>query len=276
MEKYLKNSNNFKLIAEIGWNHMGSLEIAEKMIKAASNSGCTHAKFQNWSVEKLKAGPWDNDGRREIYEKAELTKEKTSKLFDLCDENNIIFLTSIFDESEIEFISTLSKENIKIPSPELRNETLIKNCDKKFKEIILSTGASTIDEIKKSSLLINSANLILLNCVSIYPCPDDKINLKRINKLKKISDNVGISDHSQDTLSSILSFSYDICAIEKHFTIDNNLPGRDNKFALLPKDFKFISDSYIRYLKMISKSASEYYDEEKEIREQYQGRWSKK
>ena len=84
-----------KLIAEIGWNHMGDMALAEKMIIAAKNSGATHAKFQNWKVSKLKEGPWDIDGRREIYEKAELSNQKTQQLLEICTNNKINFLKDI-------------------------------------------------------------------------------------------------------------------------------------------------------------------------------------
>ena len=84
------------LIAEIGWNHMGDIDLAKEMILEAKKSGATHAKFQNWKVSNLKKGPWDNDGRREIYEKAELTEEKTKIIYSICKQNNIRFLKSIF------------------------------------------------------------------------------------------------------------------------------------------------------------------------------------
>ena len=77
------------IIAEIGWNHMGDMELAKKMIKEAANAGATYAKFQTWSVSRLKPGIWDEDGRREIYEKAELSKENHIELINYCDENKM-------------------------------------------------------------------------------------------------------------------------------------------------------------------------------------------
>ncbi len=270
----------FNLIAEIGWNHMGDLELAEKMIIAAKESGATHAKFQNWKVSKLKAGPWDTDGRREIYKKAELSNEKTNKIYDICEKNKINFLTSIFDSSEAEFISSISNEIIKIPSPELRNKELLINCSKLFKCIILSTGASNLDEIKNSLELIkennNDCKIILLHCVSLYPCEDKNVRLQRINSLKKIHNSIGISDHTPDSLSSILSIPFGINTIEKHFTIDNDLPGRDNKFALLPDEFLKISIATLRYKSMHNDldNDNNFLDQEKEVRDIYSGRWS--
>tara|TARA_B100001057_G_scaffold497198_1_gene600704 strand:- start:664 stop:1485 length:822 start_codon:yes stop_codon:yes gene_type:complete len=268
------------LIAEIGWNHMGDMELAEKMIVAAKKSGATHAKFQNWKVAKLKTGPWDNDGRRDIYEKAELSNEKTKILYNICSKHKINFLTSIFDYEEAEFIATIDNQIIKIPSPELRNNKLLLKCSDLFKCIILSTGASNLNEVKNSVDIIKNNNknckIILLHCVSLYPCEDKNVRLKRINSLKNIHDNIGISDHTPDSLSSILSIPFGIEAIEKHFTINNNLPGRDNKFALLPEEFLKISIAAKRYNEMSNTiiEDSEFLEQEKEVREVYSGRWS--
>jgi len=269
-----------KLIAEIGWNHMGDMALAEKMIIAAKKSGATHAKFQNWKVSKLKEGPWDNDGRREIYEKAELSNQKTQQILEICTNNKINFLTSIFDIDEAEFVSSINNSSVKIPSPELRNDELILKCSELFDEIIISSGASSLNEVKKSINLIKNKNskckITLLHCVSLYPCKDENVRLQRINCLKKIHHTIGISDHTPDSLSSILSLSYGISAIEKHFTIDNELPGRDNKFALLPDEFKKINVAIERFNLMNSQTLNNetFLDQEREIRELYSGRWS--
>ena len=228
--------NKILLIAEIGWNHMGNLDLAEKMIKAAKKSGAHYAKFQTWRVKNLKAGPWDNDGRREIYKKAELTESDYLKILKICKKYKIKFLTSIFNINDFYLLKKLNLSSIKIPSPENRNIPLLKFCNKNFKNIFLSTGAAKISEIKKSfKVFSKKKNLNLMHCVSSYPCSDEITNLSRINKLKKISKNIGLSDHTPDILSSILSLDYNVNIIEKHFTINNNLPGRDNKFAIFIK-----------------------------------------
>ena len=112
-----------KIIAEIGWNHLGDMGIAKQMINAASTAGADYCKFQTWSVKNLKSGSWDDDGRRELYNKAELSKEMHYELKDYCDENNIKFLTSIFNINDVEFLSKLSPEVIKIGSPEIYNRS---------------------------------------------------------------------------------------------------------------------------------------------------------
>ncbi len=264
--------NQIKIIAEIGWNHMGNLNLAEKMIREAKVSGADYAKFQTWQVKNLKPGPWDTDGRRAIYKKAELNKRDYSKLKSICRYYKINFLTSLFNPSDYELISHLKLKTIKIPSPENRNEELLKFCKKNFKNIFLSTGAANLDEIKKSFEFIKNNNTTLMHCVSSYPCEDQNINIKKIEKLKLICKNIGISDHSPDILSAIISLSMGITLIEKHFTVDNNLPGRDNKFALLPKDIKQLKNSISRYQQM-KKINNKFIPQELEVRKKYSGRW---
>ena len=105
-----------KIIAEIGWNHMGDLSLAKKMTLAARDSGADYVKFQTWAVSNLKPGPWDDDGRLEIYKKAELTKEMHYELKEYASEINIGFFTSVFNVQDVKFLSELQPEIIKTVS----------------------------------------------------------------------------------------------------------------------------------------------------------------
>ena len=105
-----------KIIAEIGWNHMGDMNIAQKMIEAAAQNGADYAKFQTWSVDRLKAGEWDQDGRRQIYEKAELNREDHITLMEMCSANQIEFLSSVFSIKDAELLRSLGVREVKIPS----------------------------------------------------------------------------------------------------------------------------------------------------------------
>ncbi len=264
-----------KLIAEIGWNHMGSIKLAEKMIVEASKAGADYAKFQTWQVKNLKNGPWDKDGRRQIYEKAELSKDDYKILSKICKKNKIKFLTSLFNHEDYELINSLNLKEIKIPSPENRNKNLLKFCSKNFKTIFLSTGAAAIEEIEKSFKIIKKNKTHIMHCISAYPCNDENVNLNRINKLKKICSKVGLSDHTPDILSSIYSLPFGVDLIEKHFTIDNKLPGRDNKFAILPKDMRELRIKADRFTSM-QKVTTKLIKAEIEVRKVYSGRWNKK
>ena len=139
-----------KIIAEIGWNHMGDMELAENMIKSASQSGANVVKFQYWDPSYLKSGEWDNDGRREIYNKAFLNDEKINFLIACSKKYKCEFLISVFGTKGAEYISKFNLDAIKIPSHETVNHNLIKFCSNNFKFIYFSAGASTKDEIKNA------------------------------------------------------------------------------------------------------------------------------
>jgi sialic acid synthase SpsE len=263
------------LIAEIGWNHMGDMVLAERMIKAAKEAGATHAKFQTWREKNLCKGPWDEDGRREIYKKAELSELQFQTLSDICRQNHIKFQTSVFNAEDVDAMARVSTESVKIPSPEIANAELLKNAGNAFDTVYLSTGASTEEEIDLAlrSLRASGAEIVLLHCVSTYPCIDGRVNLPRINHLREKHHRIGFSDHTPDILSALFAISMGVTAIEKHFTIDNGLPGRDNKFALLPSAFRELSEAAKRYSSMNIDHGVRYQDVELETRTIYRGRW---
>jgi len=271
-----------KLIAEIGWNHMGDMQLASKMIEAAAVNGATHVKFQTWSVSKLKSGPWDIDGRRQIYEKAELTENKHHFLLGECEKHNVKFLTSCFSPTDVQFISSLGPE-IKIPSTEIANEDLINQViyffqDKRDHHVYLSTGASLWKEVEHATktLLDNNIDFTLLHCVSQYPTPANMCNMNRIKDLKKIHNKVGYSGHYHGIDDAIVAIELGASVIEKHFTIDNNLPGRDNKFAILPETLLRLTTFISTRKNMLQHIGNEFLESEKDIRDTYRGRWDKK
>ena len=264
-----------KIIAEIGWNHMGDMDLAKKMIVAAHKAGADFAKFQTWSVKNLKPGPWDIDGRLEIYKKAELTKEKHNLLKNYCDEIGIGFLTSVFNVNDVGWLSELNREIIKVPSHEIYNKELIQNLDGKFDIILLSTGAASWAEIEEIPDLIKKSQIVLMHCVSAYPCEAKNINLPRIDDLRILSKKVGYSGHMPEINDAIAAMEYGVEFIEKHFTIDKSLPGRDNEFAILPSDLALICEYRDKYEDMKIYHGKEAQDIESDIIENYRGRWSK-
>jgi len=264
-----------KIIAEIGWNHMGDMSLASKMIEAASKSGADICKFQTWSEKNLKEGPWDKDGRREIYKKAELDEQKHIFLKKTCEENNVEFLTSIFNINDLDLIKNLKMKEIKIPSHEVNNIKLIKETEKYFEKILVSTGAAKWDEIKKIFTEIKKEKIIPMHCVSSYPCDIEKINMKRLLALKELSNTVGYSGHLSGIEDSILAITYGATYIEKHFTIDNDLPGRDNKFAILPNTLKSLVDFRNKYNQMNIDLGLDLQECEMDTYKNYRGRWSK-
>ena len=264
-----------QIISEIGWNHMGDMDLAKEMIHASKENGADMVKLQTWSVDRLSPGPWDTDGRREIYEKAELTKEKHIELYEYSNNLSIPFFTSVFSIEDARLLAYVEVERVKIASFESRNKDLLSFCDGLFDTIYISTGTSTVDEIKESLEYIKTSNVVLLHCVSCYPLEHANTNLPQINSLKKLCDRVGYSDHTFGVEASKAALEYDIEVIEKHFTIDHDLPGRDNKFAILPHELKELSD-YIRLREEVNVDHGDGYLEcEEEAREIMTGRFDK-
>ena len=269
-------NSEIKIIAEIGWNHMGDTDLAEKMINQAASSGADYCKFQTWKVDSLKSGPWDNDGRLEIYKKAELTKEKHKKLLEICKKNKINFMTSVFNIKDLEFVASLSNEIVKIPSHEVYNIELIKEAQNLFKTVIISIGACDWSEFldlhKKVDL---GKEIYFLHCVSSYPLKAENVNMPKLNEILKIHNKVGYSGHLSGIEDAILAICNGAKFIEKHFTIDNELPGRDNKFAIKVDEMKKLVQFKNIYSKMILNKGLDVQECEQDIYKNYRGRWSK-
>ena len=265
-----------EIIAEIGWNHMGNMSLAKKMILMAKKNGADICKFQTWSEKNLKPGPWDIDGRREIYIKAELSLKKHILLKKYCKKIGIKFLSSVFSLKDLELLRKTKTKEVKIPSHEIYNIELIKNASKNFKKVFISTGAAKWKEILNIKRKIKKKNLVLMHCVSAYPCKINKINLPRLNSLKKLSFELGYSGHYQGIDDALAAMCNGATYIEKHFTTNNKLPGRDNKFAILPSDLKKLSTFRDNYLKMLINRGLDLQNCEKDIYKKYRGRWSKK
>ncbi len=263
------------LIAEIGWNHMGDMLLAEKMILAAKKNGADYCKFQTWSEKNLKPGPWDKDGRREIYVKAGLTEEKHHKLKKICNDQKMNFLTSVFNIDDLAFVSSINPEIVKIPSHEIHNLPLIEKASELFDKVLVSTGAAKWSEVERILKIKNKNKLILMHCVSSYPCNLENINFPRLKKLKQISGEIGYSGHYSGVDDAVAAITLGATYIEKHFTIDKDLPGRDNKFAILPSDFNLISTFRDNYSKMNIDKGLDLQECEKDIFNNYRGRWSK-
>jgi sialic acid synthase SpsE len=262
-----------KIIAEIGWNHMGSISLAKKMILAAKKSGADLVKTQIFDIKYLKPGPWMKDGRFEIYKKAQLTEKKYKELLGFSKKNKINFFTSVFNILGAKQVLKVHNELIKIPSTESRNIELIKFCTKNFKKIFISTGTSTKKEILKTKKIVKYRNSVFLHCVSSYPCDAKNANLPRINFIKTLAKESGFSDHTLGTEVSKIALGYKIDYLEKHFTIDKSLPGRDNKFAILPHQLKDLV-LFKKILNECNKSlGSDYLKIETETRRKYTGRW---
>lgn len=264
-----------EIIAELGWNFIGDMDLAADMVKAAKDSGADTAKFQYWNPAKLKSGAWDLDGRRAIYEKAFLTPEKIRFLQDVCKDNEIKFLISVFNEGDALDIKNLEISEIKIPSHEVANTRLHKFVSAEFQKCYVSMGAGSWTELRSASEIYNasSCSWFAMHCVSSYPCPVDQINLPKLEILRQLHNYLGFSDHTQCLITPALSVAQGCKVIEKHFTSDNDLPGRDNKFALNPVNFRKMVDNIRIAEEAFIDRGAESLELESDTIMNYRGRW---
>lgn len=258
---------------------MGDMNLAKEMVQKSKDSGATLVKFQYWQEKYLKKGVWDEDGRRKIYTSAQLNEEKINLIKSFSEEIDIPCFFSVFNKEDAKFINNLKFKRIKIPSHEIANLDLINYCFDNFEEVYLSAGASTEEEIEKIADLsekLKIKNLTVMHCVSCYPCEMSNVNLPRLINLKKYFPNctLGLSDHSQSTIVPAIAAAFGVEVIEKHFTTDHNLPGRDNKFALLPEEFSLMVENHKQALLALQDNGFNYQKCESDTVNNYRGRWN--
>tara|TARA_B100000674_G_C37889582_1_gene938298 strand:+ start:44 stop:1102 length:1059 start_codon:yes stop_codon:yes gene_type:complete len=255
-----RNSSPY-IIAEIGSNHNGNLEICKKLVKSAKKAGANCVKFQSWTEKTIfsKKVYEDNffiadDYRdrtdtnlKKIVKKYSFSKKQLIKIKKFCDQVKIDFLVTPFSREEADFLDKkLKVDAFKIASMDLNNYDFISHVAKKNKPIILSTGLSNSKEIKKAIKTVEKSGnkkLIILHCVAIYPPKYEEINLNRISTLKKTYPYpVGFSDHSLGFEAAIASVALGSCLIEKHFTLNKKMEGWDHHMSIDESELKKIVD----------------------------------
>jgi len=226
------------VIAEIGENHIGNMELAKKMIKEAAKAGADIVKFQSYLSDEVK----DTDPEKEWFSKVQLSDDAHYELKELAEKNKVEFLSSPFSLNRAKFLcENLELKKIKIASSEMLNIPLLKYVNKHAETVFLSTGMSTINEIKKASSNLNNVEeLYLLHCITQYPTKPEDANLLAITTLKNSFPmyKIGYSDHTIGILAAIISVALGAKVVEKHFTIDKNLPGTDHILSADPNELK--------------------------------------
>lgn len=238
------------VIAEAGVNHNGQVKLARKMIDVAKKAGTDAVKFQVFKVvatvtktagkAAYQRGGAGKESQYEMLKKLELTEDEFRQLAAYAKRKNIIFLASAFDRKSVNLLDELNVPAFKVPSGEITNFPLLRHIAKKEKPIILSTGMSTLQEVKEALEVLRrggARDIVLLHCVSTYPAKVEEINLRAMETLKReFKLPVGLSDHTLGTTVSIAAVVLGAAAIEKHFTLDRKLPGPDHKASLEPDE----------------------------------------
>ena len=241
------------IIAEAGVNHNGSISIAKRLIDIAAKAGADAVKFQTFKTENLvtkkakKANYQKKNSNKDqsqfhMLKKLELTPLMHKKLLSYCEKKSILFLSSPFDLSSIDFLNNLKLKIFKIPSGEITNLPYLKKIGRLNKKIILSTGMSNMNEIKNAlNILVKSGtkkkNITVLHANTEYPTPIRDVNLRSMLSIGKILNvNFGYSDHTLGFEVSVAAVALGASCIEKHFTLNSNMRGPDHRASLEPKE----------------------------------------
>lgn len=248
------------IIAEAGVNHNGKIDLAYKLIDAAADSGADAVKFQTFKTENLvsKSAPKasyqkDKNNQSEsqfnMLKKLELDFSSHKKLINYSKKKNIVFLSTPFDHESINLLAELNLQIFKIPSGEITNLNYLRQIGSLGKEVILSTGMSTLKEIQAAlTILIESGtskeNITVLHANTMYPTPMEDVNLRAMLTIQtKCGVSVGYSDHTLGIEVDIAAVAMGAAVIEKHFTLNKNMVGPDHKSSLNPKELKKMVNS---------------------------------
>ena len=268
-------------IAEISANHLGSFSRAKDLVIAAAGAGATAVKFQTYTadtmtlnIDSLRISKdhelWGGRTLYELYEEAHTPWDWHSELFELCRRLNVIPFSSPFDLTAVNFLESLDCPIYKIASLETSDHALIKKVAETGKPMIISTGATTWEEIKDLVELIKktgNTNLTLLVCTSSYPANPVDSHLNRISTIKKFFEvEVGLSDHTLGIGVSLAAIGMGAKIIEKHLTLKRSDGGPDAAFSLEPNEFKNLVEEGNRAFSSLGNSEWSIQNSEKESR----------
>lgn len=244
------------IIAEAGVNHNGSMDLARQLIDKAAEAGADIVKFQTFKASKLvskeaKQAAYqktnlksNDDSQFEMLKKLELDEAMHTELIQYCAQKRITFLSTGFDEESIDMLDKLGIPFYKIPSGEITNKPYLQHIAKKGKPVILSTGMADLNEIRDALDVLTENGLRLsqitvLHCNTEYPTPMEDVNLLAMHNIRDtFGVEVGYSDHTRGIEVPIAAVALGAKVIEKHFTLDRNLPGPDHKASLEPDELK--------------------------------------
>lgn len=243
------------IIAEAGVNHNGDLRLAKQLIDIAAEAGVDLVKFQTFNADRQvtraakKAGYQtqttdSKESQHEMLRRLELTDEMHKELIAHCAARNIGFFSTGFDIESVDLLLSLGQNYFKIPSGEITNLPYLRHIGKLGKSVILSTGMSTLGDIEAAIDVLEQAGtardkITVLHCTTEYPTPMNEVNLRAMQSIHAaFGVAVGYSDHTHGIEVAIAAVAMGATVIEKHFTLDCNLPGPDHKASLEPEELK--------------------------------------
>ena len=244
------------VIAEIGINHNGDLAIAKQMIDAAVHSGVDAVKFQKRTPEiatppeqqkQMRETPWGYISYLDYRYKVEFSEEQYCEIEKYCKDKGITWLVSVWDEPSVDFMEKFDTPAYKIPSASLTDSGLIRKAQATGKPVILSTGMSTMEQIRMGVQTLGEKDLVLMHCTSTYPCEPEELNLKMVQTLRDEFPNtpIGYSGHEVGLVPSAVAVALGACMVERHLTLDRAMWGTDQAASVEPGGFERLI-KYIR------------------------------
>lgn len=259
-------ANRCFIIAEAGINHNGDIKLAKKMIDVVKESGADCIKFQTFQSKEFIAdshlthtyqsqGKTITESQLKMFQRYEFSKKEWSDIIDYCKKRGVAFSTTAQNQSDLDMILSLTDlPFIKVGSDDLTNVDLLQYYASKGKPMIISAGMAYASEIEDAVMAIRKRgnnNIVVLHCVASYPATAEEVNLKKIYTIKKIFGvDVGFSDHTIGSAAAVGAVCFGATVIEKHFTLDHNLPGPDHWFAADKEEFTH----YVRDIRFIEKA----------------------
>ncbi len=244
------------IIAEIGINHNGDLDIAKKMIDAAVHAGADAVKFQKRTPDvatppeqqkQMRETPWGYITYLDYRYKVEFSEEQYCEIDRYCREKGIAWMVSVWDEPSVDFMEKFDTPAYKIPSASLTDTKLIRKARSTGKPLILSTGMSTMEQIHQGVQTAGEENLVVMHCTSTYPCEPEELNLKMVQTLRGEFPNIpiGYSGHEVGLVPSAVAVAFGACMVERHLTLDRAMWGSDQAASVEPGGFERLV-KYIR------------------------------
>ena len=242
--KIVGDGHSTYIAGEIGINHNGSMEITRQLIDSAALAGCDAVKFQKRTPELavpkemrdvMRDTPWGQMTYMDYRHKMEFSEEDYRTIDKYCKDKRIDWFASVWDEPSIEFLESFDPVAYKIPSAALTDKSLLNAVRKTSRPVILSTGMSTVEQIREAVSLIGTENLILVHTTSAYPCAPSELNLRVINSLKAVYKcPIGYSGHEVGLQTTVAAVAIGATFIERHITLDRSMWGSDQAASVEP------------------------------------------
>lgn len=243
------------VVAEVGINHNGSLEMAKQMIDAAVHAGVDAVKFQKRTPElcvppeqrsQMRETPWGYISYLDYRYKVEFGQAEYNEIDRYCKEKWIAWFASVWDEESVDFLEPFQPACYKIPSASLTDHPLLRRLRATGRPLILSTGMSTLAEIEAAVNVLGTGNLLITHATSTYPCEPEELNLRMITTLEqRFPCPIGYSGHEVGLIPTVVAVSLGACLVERHITLDRALWGSDQAASVEPGGFERLV-KYIR------------------------------